>query len=330
MAQSRPQYAYNPDLPTRKWHQKWINPIISLQNAPPTSHGTPAPTKEDGEVGHAGFRVRAWIPVDEDEDVPEEQLQQEVDCWSKPGAPIRPDLRAAQFAAVSTVIEKVNDDVMQIDPPNETTGIMNGDAIPPVISLSSPNEPSVLPEATASLPIVSPKPPTSPQQIDTEMTEVHASPVRLSAVPGSSPSSHRTSTPMQANSPSPLSRPPLQHTDTPKSGASPEPAMMEDILGEPRPSPPSDPLLQAKEIAFGLAIETPTEQAEHTNDAGSLSGVGGGIAGEGIVGGGIEDLGDTKELAEQGIQDESTMEEEQILQESKTDLNTEIVKDDTQ
>ena len=69
MAQSRPSYAYNPDLPTRKWHQKWITPIISLQNAPPTSHGTPAPTKEDGEFGHAGFKVHAWIPMDEDDDV---------------------------------------------------------------------------------------------------------------------------------------------------------------------------------------------------------------------------------------------------------------------
>src|SRR5271168_1395560 len=112
MAQTRQSYAYNPDLAARKWHQKWINPIISLQNAPPTSHGTPAPTKEDGEVGHAGFKVHAWIPMDEDEDVTEEQLQQETDWWSKPGAPIRPDLRAASQPATIAVIEKVNDDVM--------------------------------------------------------------------------------------------------------------------------------------------------------------------------------------------------------------------------
>src|SRR5271156_4509497 len=93
MAQSRPSYAYNPDLPVRKWHQKWINPIISLQNTPPASHGTPAPTKEDGEFGKAGFKVRAWIPMDEDEDLTQEPLQQETDWWSKPGAPIRPELR---------------------------------------------------------------------------------------------------------------------------------------------------------------------------------------------------------------------------------------------
>src|SRR5271156_875970 len=93
MAQTRQTYVFNPDIPTRKWHQKWMNPMISLQNAPPTSHGTPAPTKEDGEIGHAGFKVYTWIPLDEDEEISDEKLAEEVDWWSFPGAPVRPEVR---------------------------------------------------------------------------------------------------------------------------------------------------------------------------------------------------------------------------------------------
>src|SRR5271170_4123300 len=124
MAQTRQSYSFNPDIPIRKWHQKWMNPRISLQNAPPTSHGTPAPTKEDGEFGHAGFKIYSWIPLDEDEDVTEEALQQEVDWWSKPGAPVRPELREAVKESEVVAIEKEEGigeegDVMQIDGPVE-------------------------------------------------------------------------------------------------------------------------------------------------------------------------------------------------------------------
>src|SRR3981189_706590 len=140
MAQG-PSYAYNPDLPARKWHQKWINPIISLQNAPPSSHGTPAPTKEDGEVGTAGFKIRTWIPLDDDEDVTEEMLTQEVDWWSKPGAPMRPEVRSsmemARLAAATPMIEDTQtsveqDDVMEVEPSKEV--------VPPAEDEKSTNE----------------------------------------------------------------------------------------------------------------------------------------------------------------------------------------------
>jgi hypothetical protein len=339
MAQSRQSYVYNPDIATRKWHQKWINPIISLQNAPPTSHGTPAPTKEDGEVGHAGCKVYSWVPMDEDEDVTEETLQQEIDWWSKPGAPKRPELRA-QTSSVTPVVptEKGDEDVMQIDPPEETAktdGAMDGtstdDGPPPAAPTIAPTESS--PVAVTSTP-VAPKPQSPAQQADTEMTNGHLSPVHFSTVPELSPSSSKHSPAnLQHKPPSPL--PPPQATESisaPKSPlkslVSPEPTTMEDILGESKLSPPSDPLVQAQEVAAGLAIETPTEHSQHAMDAGNLSGVGSGIAGDGIVGGGNEDLGDTEEVA--GVEGQRTNEEEQILNETTTDLDTELVKDDMQ
>jgi hypothetical protein len=339
MAQSRQSYAYNPDVATRKWHQKWINPIISLQNAPPTSHGTPAPTKEDGEVGHAGFKVYSWVPMDEDEDVTEEMLQQEIDWWSKPGAPKRPELRAQTSSATPVVPteKKGDEDVMQIDPPEETAktdGAMDGISTdvgpPPAAPTVAPTESS--PFAVTSTP-VAPKPQSPAQQADTEMTDGHLSPVHLSAVPGSSPSpSKHSPATLQHKPPSPLPPPqPTESISTPKSPlkslVSPEPTTMEDILGESKSSTPSDPLAQAEEVAAGLAIEAPTEHSQHVMDAVNLSGVGGGIAGDGIVGGGNEDLGDTEQVA--SVEAQRTNEEEQMLSETK-DLDTEIVKDDMQ
>lgn len=339
MAQSRASYAYNPDLATRKWHQKWINPIISLQNAPPTSHGTPAPTKEDGEVGHAGFKVYAWVPMDEDEGVTEEMLQQEIDWWSKPGAPKRPELRpqTSSVAPVVAIEKKGDEDVMQIDPPEEavkTDGAMDGISAdvgpPPAPPTVAPTESSPVAITATSL---TPKPQSPTQQADTEMTDGHLSPVHLSTAPGSPPSSSKHSpAPLQHKSPSPLPPPqPTESISTPKSPlqslVSPEPTTMEDILGGSNPSPPSDPIAQAEEVATGLAIETPAEHSQHIMDAGSLSGVGGGIAGDGIVGGGNEDLGDVEEAA--GVGEQRANEEEQILPDAK-ELDTEIVKDDMQ
>src|SRR6202022_549024 len=184
MAQNghRSPYSYNPDLPSRKWHQKWFNPIISLQNAPPTSHGTPAPTKVEGDVGQAGFQIRGWIPMDEDDDVTDEMLQEENDWWSKPGAPLRPELRASARATSSVPVaeaEKVVElDVMQIDPPNETASGMNGSStsvespvlLQPVPVLAVPTSPARLPRSPLS------------QQIDTEMPDAAFSPVNLSTI----------------------------------------------------------------------------------------------------------------------------------------------------
>ena len=104
---------------------------------------------------------------------------------------------------------------------------------------------------------------------------------------------------------------------------------MEDILGTSKESPPSDPLAQANEVAAGLAIESPREHAEYSMDAGSISGVGGGIIGEGVIGGGTEDLGDIGDVHEEAMKKERTSEEEKILGETK-DLDTEIVQDDVQ
>jgi hypothetical protein len=106
---------------------------------------------------------------------------------------------------------------------------------------------------------------------------------------------------------------------------------MEDIFPQSKPSPPSDPLAQANEVAAGLAIETPMEQAEHATDAGAISGAGGGIAGEGIVGAGTEDLRD-EEMEEGQVEEVEnveprTEEEEKILEETRKDMDTEIVKD---
>ena len=103
---------------------------------------------------------------------------------------------------------------------------------------------------------------------------------------------------------------------------------MGDIVGASKGTPPSDPLAQAREVAVGLIIETPAEQPEHMMDAGSISGIGGGIAGEGIVGGETEDIGDTREVHDEGMNEERTS-EEKLGKETK-DLDSEMVKDDVQ
>ena len=333
MAQNRASYAYNPDVPTRKWHQKWINPVISLQNTPPTSHGTPAPTKEDGEVGHAGFKIRAWIPMDEDEDVTEEKLQEEVDWWSKPGAPLRPELRPQVVAPVAPVVvveePSRQDDVMQIDPPNETA------TTPNLVSTDVPQVGESFAEAPAvvSPMIQSPKPP-SPALVDTDMPDAQPSPSHLSTKQTSASPSAIQPSPQSAHiisSPT-LTPQPTETLEVPKSPSKSDhspaiyAATMADILDSSKYSPPSDPLAQAQEVAAGLAIETPGEHAEHDMDPGNRSGAGGGIAGEGIVGGGNEDLHDGEGVVDDGISKERT-EEEMIIQETKRDLSTEIVKD---
>jgi hypothetical protein len=353
MASNRPSFSYNPDLPSRKWHQKWFSPIISLQNAPPTSHGTPAPTKEQGEVGQAGFQIRAWIPMDEDDDVTDEMLEQETDWWSKPGAPMRPELRAARASSSipATVEKPTEDDVMMIDPPSETVPAING--------VSENVEPVVVPSASVSpVMMLSPKAPSPLHQIDTEMPDAQLSPVHLSTVPELMQSTAHQISPQSIHlkSPSPLpqqshfkSPSPLPTESTqlkpvsplepqsndfalpPESPSKPEPshpaeqATIADILAPSKPSPPADPLAQAAEVAAGLAIETPMEHAEHAQDAGNLSGAGGGIAGEGIVGGINEDLRDVEEIGGGGVT-ERTAEDEAILQESRRDLETEVVK----
>lgn len=299
----------------RKWHQKWLHPLISLQNAPPSSHGTPAPTKEDGEVGTAGFKVRTWIPLDEDEDVTEEMLAQEVDWWSKPGAPIRPELRssmemARQATATPRVDERqkvVEEDVMEIEPEKE--GIE-------VVEEKSSNEEAMEVTETTASPLPSKQ--LSPPQIDTEMPDAQPSPAHLTTLETvKSPS-------LQTQSPQPQPQLTKPETRSPEENlAVKEPATIEDILPPTKSSPPSNPLAQAEEVAAGLAIETPSEQVEHALDAGSLSGAGGGIAGEGIVGGGSIDLRDAEEVDDN---QERTSEEKEILDKSKEDLDMQVVK----
>jgi hypothetical protein len=97
-----------------------------------------------------------------------------------------------------------------------------------------------------------------------------------------------------------------------------------NFLAPSQPSPPADPLAQANEVAAGLAIETPTEHAEHIHDPGNLSGAGGGIAGEGIVGGGTEDLLEPG-VDDVGIAEERTKEDDAIVEQSKLDLETDVV-----
>ena len=225
-------------------------------------------------------------------------------------------------------VEEEQGDVMQIDEPSESVtmeGVMKAEnvdvvhpAISPMDAPSSAVQPSLVPVASAVMSLKSQSP---SQPTDTEMTDAdaHLSLVHLSAVPGSSPSLHY---------PSPFPKSPITIASPKspiKSIAPFEPTKMEDILGESKASPPSDPLLQAKEVAAGLAIETPTEHAEYTMDAGNLSGAGGGIAGEGIVGGGTEDLEDLKEGVQQIVPEIRTNEEEQILEATKKDLRTDIV-----
>ena len=310
MAQG-PSYTYNPDLPVRKWHQKWINPLISLQNAPPSSHGTPAPTKEDGEVGTAGFKIRTWIPVDEDEDVTEAMLTQEVDWWSKPGAPLRPELRSSmEMARQATATPKVDEgqnavgNVMEIEPQKEVTEVAAEE--------NSSNEEAMEVVETTVSPL--PSKSLSPQA-DTEMPDAQPSPLPHTTLDTEkSPS-------LQSQSPQPQL--PNPKTPVPEESVAPaEPATIDDFLPPSISSPTSNPLAQAEEVAAGLAIETPSEQVEHAMDAGNLSGAGGGIAGEGIVGSGSFDLRDAEEVKDD---QERTGEEKEILEKSKEDLDMEVV-----
>ena len=308
-----------------------MNPLISLQNAPPTSHGTPAPTKEDGEFGHAGFKVYSWIPLDEDEDVSDEKLMEEVDWWSLPGAPMRPEVREQmrmQSVVPVHVVQEDKEDVMEIDGPmgKEMNGVDGEDVVEMEV------------EEVVMSPVVSAKeaPPAVVPVVETEMTDA-LSPVHLAAVPASPPSLHPSPPVTNPKSPSPLPPPPVEPLERAKSPTKspipppPEPTTMEDIFPQSKPSPPSDPLAQANEVAAGLAIETPMEQAEHATDAGAISGAGGGIAGEGIVGAGTEDLRDEEmeegQVEEMGNVELRTEEEESILEETRRDMDNEIVKD---
>lgn len=272
----------------------------------------------------------AWIPLDEDEDVSDDKLAEEVDWWSLPGAPVRPEVREAMrmqsVVPAVTVVEDTREDVMQVDAPAETeTNGIGGSGMEEVVAAVVSPVVSVREPSPAAVPVV-----------DTEMTD-GLSPVYFAALPGSSPSSlHHTPPIATVNTPSPLPAPPTEPVETPKSPSKspvpppppPDPATMEDIFLPSKPSPPSDPLAQAKEVAAGLAIETPIEQAEHATDAGALSGAGGGIAGEGIVGGGTEDLREEEEgQKETGDGQQRTEVEEKILEETKKDMDTEIVKD---
>jgi hypothetical protein len=338
-ATSRPSYAYNPDLPIRKWHQKWLNPIISLQNAPPATHGTPAPTKEDGDAGAAGFKVRAWIPLDEDDDVSDETLQQEVDWWSKPGAPMRPELREAQrpLSAVPMEVESIHEkaaekqtqeDVVMTDVPAEPATILNG-----VVDSAPIEAPTARTETDTS--------PTqhSPPAVDAEMLDVASSPIDLPSVQLEVPLVAKTSPqPFSATSPHPITeaaRSPLPPAE-PIAAQSPskitslemaEPPTLEDILPPSKPSP-SDPVGQAEVVAAGLAPRLPEEKAENTSDPGLLSGAGGGIAGEGIAGGRDTDVSDTEEGNKlDGVTEGRTEEDQKIIDASREDMDTEIVKD---
>jgi hypothetical protein len=338
MSQARSSYAYNPDLPIRKWHQKTLNPTISLQNAPPASHGTPAPTKEDGEFGRAGFAVRAWVPVDEDEDVPVEELVQEdeVDWWEKPGAPVKGEAVPVVPVVVPdapTVVEEQMDvftdvftdgvvngngeDVMHIDAPAEVekVEVTNTLELPTILSPPAPI-PTHTPVSVASPavpPVESPHepPPQSIPQEDTEMTEAPLSPVHLTNVPSPVPS------PVHSPKSAPAAADPQKSPSLP-------PATIAEILGEPARSPPADPVAQAQEVAGGFTLESPREHAQHLGDPGNLSGVGGGIAGEGIVGGGDEDYGPSVEEGRVGAEG-GTVEEQRILEQSVEDLDTEVV-----
>jgi len=370
MAQTRSPYMYNPDLPIRKWHQKTLHPTISLQNAPPTSHGTPAPTKEDGEFGRAGFTIRTWVPVDEDEDVSvEESADQEkqIDWWAKPGAPVRPEVKAAAVTpATAMVVDDVppvvpegtgertgvengiinapghEDDVMQIDAPPVTENmetmhpqelllpaILPSAAIPthtPVSVVSPPSEPMECTQPMAP----SPPNPASPQPVqheDIDMTEAHAPPAHLTNAPGSpappQPILASPRPPPHSKSPTPMS---ATAAADPQNSPPLPPSTMDELLGPAKESPPSDPVGQANEVALGLAIESPREHLEHLTDPGNLSGTGGGIAGDGIVGGGDQDYGPPEEdsrIVGEGVR---TIQEQEILEQSVNDLDTEDVR----
>jgi hypothetical protein len=334
MAQSRPSYTYNPDLPTRKWHQKWINPMISLQNAPPTSHGTPAPTKEDGEVGHAGFRVRAWIPMDEDDDVTDEMLQQDVDWWSKPGAPLRPDalskskITASSATPVVDTHPDVEDNTMQIDPPNEPAVATNG-ASADVAPSSSPTEDPPKAPSPALVSLNKSPPPT----VDTEMPDASSSPVHLPTVLGSSHSPQPSPSTMQHPSPAPQLQPtePADQTKSPPNPAiSPavEASSTEDIIMQSQSSPQPDPLPQTREVADAPTVDTPNVQIENVDNTGGLIENGSGIASEEVVRKEIVDIQDANEVA-QDVVAEGNPDEEMISQEAEVDKDAENIKGDT-
>jgi hypothetical protein len=253
--------------------------------------------------------------MDEDEDVTEEMLTQEVDWWSKPGAPIRPELRSsmemARAAASTPIVESTQkaaeqDDVMEIEPTTE---------VPQTTDENPTNEEPMDVTETATEPVASEL--ASPPAADTDMPDAQPSPVRPTDIQtAKSPSIGARS----AQSPLTNAKSP-----TPKEEAAvSEPATIADLLASAKSSPPSNPLAQAEEVAAGLAIETPSEQVENSMDPGSLSGAGGGIAGEGIVGSGSMDLGDSEEP---NLPEERTGEEEKILEESKKDLEMEVVND---
>ena len=328
MAQTRPSYTYNPDLPTRRWHQKWINPLITLQNAPPASHGIPAPTKEDGEVGHAGFKVRPWIPMDEDVDITEDQLQQEVEWWTKPGAPLRPELRTKveiAAAAAASIPQVVNvEEPMQIDSVGmsvDTIEMSENDSVP-TAPTSDPNESLSIGERMV------PEEPLRPQQADSEVQDHIPSPMQSSAIPVSPSLSQALLSPKIL--PSEAVAPQSQRIHSPPAPSPPgEQIALDEILAASKESTPPSPIAQAKEVAPGLELETPAEHAKHAADPGLLSGVGGGIAGEGIVGSGSTDLGDMIDITESHESQKPTSEEEEnILEASKQDLDTEIIASD--
>jgi hypothetical protein len=250
--------------------------------------------------------------MDEDEDVTEEMLTQEVDWWSKPGAPIRPELRSsmemARAAASTPIVETTpkaaeQDDVMEIEPTSE---------VPQTTDEKSTNEEPMDVTETATEPVASEL--ASPPAADTDMPDAQPSPVRPTDI-------------QTAKSPSIGARSaqsPLTNAKSPTPKEEVAAATIADLLAPAKSSPPSNPLAQAEEVAAGLAIETPSEQVENSMDPGSLSGAGGGIAGEGIVGSGSMDLGDSEEP---NPSEERTGEEEKILEESKKDLEMEVVND---
>jgi hypothetical protein len=202
------------------------------------------------------------------------------------------------------------EDVMEIEPMKE--------AAPSEVEKTSNEEPmdvavtetTTAPEPTKSL---------SPAQADTDMPDAQPSPVHLSATQASKSPSIGVRSPQ-----SPLSQKPKTPSPKEEDPAVLEPATIADLLAPSKASPPSNPLAQAEEVAAGLAIETPSEQVENSMDPGSLSGTGGGIAGEGIAGSGTVDLGD---LEEPDVEEERTSEEEKILEESEKDLDMEVVED---
>ena len=114
--------------------------------------------------------------------------------------------------------------------------------------------------------------------------------------------------------------------DTTPAEPTTELSAIDDILPPSKPSP-SDPVAQAEEVASGLALESPEQRAENVTDPGNLSGVGGGIAGEGIAGGRETDLPDTEETKEEKEEEGRAEEEQKIIDASKEDMDTEIIKD---